>query len=270
VGRPLRRELARVMGLSPEECPPVLRGGVATTEPNDTDNDSTAIVSAAEASTRAVTIPESVQHYVYEVKNSEPSASVSPGALLAATYQVIQRLPRESKTLVVLTRGFGISTQNAVGALAHFGCQPKPQSLMDSLQRMDPKVPPPFPPTASSSVRSDEMDDLGDDETRAPSDPVQVDGANPVPASDSAGYLLVTGEDTVRGLDLDGLDVVLVVGRPNGVDEYTHIAGRTGRAGRSGVALSVVESAAPFLSWQTMLRCQFRVLTTPEDVRQIA
>jgi DEAD/DEAH box helicase/Helicase conserved C-terminal domain len=269
VGRPLRRELARVLGLTPEECPPVVRG-IDNVESNDSST--AAAVSASEASTRAVTIPESVQHYVYEVKSTEASPSVTSGALLAATYQVIQRLPNASKTLVVLTRGFGISTQNAVGALLHFGCEPRPQSLMDSLQAMDPKVPPPFPTT---SGRNNEMEVGGDvdeekkeKEIRTPPSPAQehVD----IFSSDSdSGYLLVTGEDTVRGLDLDGLDVVLVVGRPNGVDEYTHIAGRTGRAGRPGVALSVVESAAPFLSWETMLRCQFTVLATPDDVRHI-
>jgi DEAD/DEAH box helicase/Helicase conserved C-terminal domain len=269
VGRPLRRELARVLGLTPEECPPVVRG-IDNVESNDSS--SSAAVSASDASTRAVTIPESVRHYVYEVKSTEAAPSVTSGALLAATYQVIQRLPNTSKTLVVLTRGFGISTQNAVGALLHFGCQPRPQSLMDSLQSMDPKVPPPFPTT--SGRRDNDMEvaevevEKKEKNIRTPPSPSQehVD----IFSSDSDdGYLLVTGEDTVRGLDLDGLDVVLVVGRPNGVDEYTHIAGRTGRAGRPGVALSVVESAAPFLSWETMLRCQFTVLATPDDVRHI-
>jgi DEAD/DEAH box helicase/Helicase conserved C-terminal domain len=269
VGRPLRRELARVLGLTPEECPPVVRGS-DNVESNDSST--AAAVSASEASTRAVTIPESVQHYVYEVKSTEAAPSVTSGALLAATYQVIQRLPNASKTLVVLTRGFGISTQNAVGALLHFGCQPRPQSLMDSLQSMDPKVPPPFPTTSGRNNEMEVAEDVDEEKKekniRPPPSPSQehVD----IFSSDSdSGYLLVTGEDTVRGLDLDGLDVVLVVGRPNGVDEYTHIAGRTGRAGRPGIALSVVESAAPFLSWETMLRCQFTVLATPDDVRNI-
>ena len=76
------------------------------------------------------------------------------------------------------------------------------------------------------------------------------------------GYLLVTGEDTVRGLHLDGLDVVIVVGRPHGPDEYTHIAGRTGRAGLTGSVINVVsdENAAALKSWEQNLSLSFRKL----------
>lgn len=76
---------------------------------------------------------------------------------------------------------------------------------------------------------------------------------------DDEGYLLVTHEDNVRGLHLDGLDAVVVVGRPGSPDEYTHIAGRTGRAGRKGSVLNVVsyEQAAAMASWTKMLGVDF-------------
>ena len=86
-------------------------------------------------------------------------------------------------------------------------------------------------------------------------------------AESGGEYLLVTGEDTVRGLHLDGLDVVIVVGQPHGPDEYTHIAGRTGRAGKPGKVINVVSSdgAAHFKSWERMLNVQFDVLKM-EDI----
>ena len=78
-------------------------------------------------------------------------------------------------------------------------------------------------------------------------------------APSNDGYLLVTGEDTIRGLHLDGLDVVLVAGRPVGPDEYTHIAGRTGRAGRSGSVVNIVsdQDADKVVSWEKMLGIQY-------------
>ena len=50
----------------------------------------------------------------------------------------------------------------------------------------------------------------------------------------------MTGEDTVRGIHLAGLDTVVVVGCASGPDEYIHIAGRTGLNGRRGKVLNVL------------------------------
>jgi superfamily II DNA/RNA helicase len=88
--------------------------------------------------------------------------------------------------------------------------------------------------------------------------------------SSSSGYLLVTGEDTVRGLHLDGLETVVVVGRANGPDEYTHIAGRTGRAGRPGIVINVLshQHAAAVRGWEKMLNVDFEVLEM-DDVAQL-
>ncbi|OEU11845.1 hypothetical protein FRACYDRAFT_144880, partial [Fragilariopsis cylindrus CCMP1102] len=71
--------------------------------------------------------------------------------------------------------------------------------------------------------------------------------------------LLVTGEDTVRGMHIANLDTVVVVGRPAGPDEYIHIAGRTGRAGRSGKVISVLseQHTAAIKGWETILNIDF-------------
>ena len=76
---------------------------------------------------------------------------------------------------------------------------------------------------------------------------------------ENEGYLLVTHEDNVRGLHLDGLDAVVIVGRPGSPDEYTHITGRVGRARRRGCVLNIVrfEQAAALASRTMMLSVDF-------------
>lgn len=239
VGRPLRRELTRVLGLTTEECPPIIRGSTETKSKGE------------HTTGRTVTIPDLVHNYVAPIEGN------SNGKLLTAAFQVINKLNKEKrKMLLVLTRGCGISTKNTIGALEHFRCQPKPVSLLDALE-------------ADGSDRMIEIHR-------------QVSGATGVgetgyfqskneSAEESAEeYLLVTGEDTVRGLHLDGLDVVIIVGRPHGPDEYTHIAGRTGRAGKNGKVISVVssDSAGHIKSWERMLDVDFEVISL-QDIDSI-
>lgn len=244
VGRPLKRELARCLGLTPQECPVTIRGAHGEIE-----NGESGVAAAAAGNTdsappplagRAVSIPATVRHFVVPVTDG-----TSPGKLLTSAYAAIQALGPHQRVLLVLTRNFGISTQNAIGALKHFQCHPEPISLLDAL-------------VADGTEAMMELHR-------------QVSGASGVGGSASAdgdqqkqqqqqtGYLLVTGEDTVRGLHLDGLNVVLVAGRPVGPDEYTHIAGRTGRAGRTGSVINIVsdQDAAKLVSWENMLGIRY-------------
>jgi len=52
--------------------------------------------------------------------------------------------------------------------------------------------------------------------------------------------LLVATDVAARGLDIDAVDLVVNIDLPREPDVYTHRIGRTGRAGRSGTALSLV------------------------------
>lgn len=227
VGRSLKRELSRVLGLSPKEFPTVVRGHDSVQEEDFRNSNKSGHLG------RAVTIPDSVSNYVVAVDTS------SVGKLLTSAFYVIKELheSQTKKILVVLTRGSGINTQNTIGALKHFGCQPDPRSLLDVLE-------------AEGTDRMIEVHR-------------QVSGATGVGESLTSGkdesYLLVTGEDTVRGLHLDGLDAVVVVGRAQGPDEYTHIAGRTGRAGRQGKVINVLGDthAAAVKAWEIMLNTKF-------------
>jgi len=217
VGRPLKREVARVLGLAPQECPEVVRGADVVQETNS----------------RAVSIPDTVENFLLPIDDA------SPGMILTAAFRLIQTKLKgsEQRTLIVLSRGFGITVNNAVGALKHFKCDPEPKSLLDELEAGGAK----------------DMIEVHQ----------QVSGATEVGQTigrkTGKGYLFVTGEDTVRGLHFAGLDTVIVLGRPHGPDEYTHIAGRTGRAGNIGSVINVVGNteAAALRSWERMLDVTF-------------
>lgn len=256
------------MGLTPQECPPVIRGGESDPDKDDddnvepdNDNESRTSSQASRGNTistprltnRAVTIPDTVRHYVVPVKDG-----TSPGKILTSAYSAIQSFMKQSpnnssnskRMLLVLTRNFGISTQNAIGALKHFQCQPEPTSLLDALEADGTEA------MMEQHRRVTGSSGVGGSSSSSSLTSFLRDGDD---TSSNNRYLLVTGEDTIRGLHLDGLDVVLVAGRPVGPDEYTHIAGRTGRAGRSGSVVNIVsdQDADMVVSWERMLGIQY-------------
>ena len=52
--------------------------------------------------------------------------------------------------------------------------------------------------------------------------------------------VLVATDVAARGLDIDGLDLVINFDMPRSGDEYVHRIGRTGRAGAEGLAISLI------------------------------
>ena len=279
VGRPLRRELSRVLGLPTQECPPVIRGKSADDEEDEEDY-SNAESSGAKNSRfgditgrgaanshtnepqlgRVVTIPPAVTNYFV------PSMGDSSGQLLTTAASIIKNLPlrklsdgseRPRRVLLVLSKGCELSVRNALGALQHFQCQPEPRALIDVLEadgtdrmiEVHRRVSGATGVGQSVATDASKFADEGDDND-----------------TNDEGYLYVTGEDSVRGLHLDNLDTVICVGRPRGPDEYTHIAGRTGRAGNKGTVINVVsyEQATALTSWEKMLDVNFYPLEEDE------
>ena len=222
VGRPLKRELARVLGLLPEECPAVVRPSGSIEGPT----------------TSSITMPQTLKHYSF------PCDGSTTGGLLTSAAFATKGLPKLQvngrRILFVITKTCGIQIKDALGALKHFGIQPQPQSLLDVLE-------------AKGS------DDLMDTYQRVSGSVGLGERTANVSFDPSEGYVLVTGEDSIRGIHLDGLNTVVVVGRPKAPDEYIHIAGRVARAGNSGNVISVVsyEQAAGLTSWEGMLGIKF-------------
>lgn len=60
--------------------------------------------------------------------------------------------------------------------------------------------------------------------------------------------VLIATDVASRGLDIDGVDLVINFDMPRRGDGYVHRTGRTGRAGRDGLAISLVSS----LEWNLM------------------
>lgn len=60
--------------------------------------------------------------------------------------------------------------------------------------------------------------------------------------------VMVATDLAARGLDLDGLDLVINFDMPRRGDEYLHRVGRTGRAGEQGLAISLIDHN----SWNLM------------------
>ncbi|GAB6991532.1 DEAD/DEAH box helicase [Paenibacillus pini] len=59
--------------------------------------------------------------------------------------------------------------------------------------------------------------------------------------------VLVASDVAARGLDIEGLDVVVNYDPPTDSEHYVHRAGRTGRMGRTGTVLSIVTSRQLFI-----------------------
>jgi ATP-dependent RNA helicase DeaD len=72
---------------------------------------------------------------------------------------------------------------------------------------------------------------------------------------------LVATDVAARGLDVDDLEVVFNFDLPNDAEDYTHRIGRTGRAGKSGRALT-------FVSGQEIYKLQSMVRWAKLDVRR--
>ncbi|NMO95664.1 DEAD/DEAH box helicase [Paenibacillus lemnae] len=59
--------------------------------------------------------------------------------------------------------------------------------------------------------------------------------------------LLVASDVAARGLDIEGLEMIINYDPPIDSEHYTHRAGRTGRMGRSGIAITIVTDRQTFI-----------------------
>lgn len=61
--------------------------------------------------------------------------------------------------------------------------------------------------------------------------------------------ILVATSVAARGLDVEGLDLVVNFDSPNHIEDYVHRIGRTGRAGKKGTAITLLSSDQERYAW---------------------
>ena len=241
VGRPLRREFARVMGLPPKDGPILLRGTTDT---------------STEGTSRAVTIPSTVSHYVLAASDD----SSSSGAFLTTAAMVVKTIlssqNKKSKILVVISKPCGLTMPNVMGALRHLLSSDDkiitPVSVIDELQLDEYQN-----RDAMMEAHRRVMGSTGIGHSSSSS---STDNDH------SHDRVWIVPEQSIRGLHMDSITTVIVVGKPSSPDEYLHIAGRTGRAGNKGTVLTITThaQAASTSSWESMLQIQFQPLYEEE------
>lgn len=84
-------------------------------------------------------------------------------------------------------------------------------------------------------------------------------------------YLVAT-DVAARGLDIEGLPLVVHIGIPTQLESYIHRSGRTGRAGAKGTSLALVgwKESRILLAWGRRggLKLDWRAVPTPAEIRE--
>ncbi|KAL3816009.1 hypothetical protein ACHAXA_010780 [Cyclostephanos tholiformis] len=211
ISRPLQRELSCMLGLQSSECPKMLQG-----EDNDAKLGRMMVGNERHVG-RAVKIPDAIQNSILPMDVD----GLTAGSLLTVAAFASKAIlkSRGHKVLLVLTRNCDIKVHNALGALHHFRMRPEPQLLLDVLEANGIEL-------VEAHCRVSRVEGVGGMRDRNGKRGLNILGGK------NEGYLLVRHKDNVSGLHLDGLDAVIIIGRPGSLDEYTHIAGCIGRVGQ--------------------------------------
>lgn len=81
--------------------------------------------------------------------------------------------------------------------------------------------------------------------------------------------ILIATEIAARGLDIDNVTMVINIGNTSNEDKYVHKAGRTGRAGKTGMCLSIVNEDNKYIlrSLQKAIGKVFMPYFTPGELK---
>lgn len=85
--------------------------------------------------------------------------------------------------------------------------------------------------------------------------------------------ILIATDVAARGIDVDGVDIVFNYDLPQDEEYYVHRIGRTGRAGKSGLALSFISGREVYKLKDIERYCKTKILAKPipslDDVKNI-
>ena len=85
--------------------------------------------------------------------------------------------------------------------------------------------------------------------------------------------MLVCTDVAARGIDVDNLTHVINFGLPQDIESYVHRIGRTGRAGQTGVAITLVEPSERYrlrmVENNTKARIAQAILPTPAELKKV-
>lgn len=277
IGRPLRRELSHIIRRS--SAPGSANVSTSGGTPNDTEADSgssgfrvirDSLESASAgnlANARAVTCPSTIRHYCVPLADGEFFSRLE--ALTAALCELQPRRPlifvppEERVTAVVahLRRSAGdmgrraIALHEAMGFKTGENGVDARDSHSSEAMKVHDKLTSDFRRGSSNDAPADSAD-AGDGGLLAEGSGIERLGEGEM------GALLVTGEDSARGLHFDDVDFVFLMQKPRSPDEYVHLAGRTGRQGKTGTVVSLVafEEFQKLKAWSSTLKVHFEPL----------
>ena len=193
---------------------------------------------ASQESARSVVVPSAVRHkYAFVEKNAALK-------IVAKRIDEVLSSVNPRSALIFLSAGSGHTVADAVRQLNAVGVDAAP--LHEALQLdKNSRRNRPDGPAALGDVLGGREDVSGQF-----TDALSSDDKRPV---------LVTFEDSARGLHFDGVDLVIAVGLPNSASSYLHVAGRTGRRLGEEVAEGTVvtvihpKAVASLESWANQL-----------------
>jgi len=85
-------------------------------------------------------------------------------------------------------------------------------------------------------------------------------------------HILVATDVAARGIDIEGLPLVVHLGIPTQLESYVHRSGRTGRAGSKGSSLALVgqKESRILMAWgrRIGMKLEWRPVPTQEEIRQ--
>lgn len=290
IGRPLRRELGHIVrrassasSISGATASDRSSGGRELRVIRDAFSESADRNLATE---RAVVIPDTIRHYCVPLNGGDFFSRLE--GLAAAVRELQPRRPlvfvppQERVTAVVahLRRAGGsvgaraVALHEAMGFVSDedFGGV-RGRHASEAIQRHD-KLAGQF--KAAGSDRNVEANGAHDGDrssvTSTSADSLLMGGRAPEGAGrlgggsrsggEEVGDVLVTGEESARGLHFDDVDFVFLMQKPKSPDEYVHLAGRTGRQGKTGTVVSLVEfeEFRKLQGWSNSLKVNFEPL----------